>query len=217
MLSFNIFWGVLFDYLRTSKPNLLFSLPSGLSLSGSRITAWNKVIVKTYIQGLCCKLPLCRPSGTLPQGRGHIGSLPRTKFPEQQHQTFGLQRDALPYVWMSLLFTLFSAHPCSNNKIMFEYTYSRFCDSQLFADGKLLPHLQNKSYLWDKAGNLFMVVGVQLHVVSVAGVHLQKRIFWKAKKRFFSKTNVRCPQLAKNAENTECPRNCHFWILFVQK
>ena len=60
---------------------------------------------------------------------------------------------------------------------MFEYTYSRFCDSQLFADGKLLPHLQNKSYLWDKAGNLFMVVGVQLHVVSVAGVHLQKRIF----------------------------------------
>ena len=64
---------------------------------------------------------------------------------------------------------------------MFEYTYSRFCDSQLFADGKLLPHLQNKSYLWDKAGNLFMVVGVQLqvveYVVSVAGVHLQKRIF----------------------------------------
>ena len=89
------------------------------------------------------------------------------------------------YVWMSLLFTLFSAHPCSNNKIMFEYTYSRFCDSQLFADGKLLPHLQNKSYLWDKAGNLFMVVGVQLHVVSVAGVHLQKRIFWKAKKKVF--------------------------------
>ena len=129
------------DYLRISKANLLSSPPSGLSLSGSRITAWNKVIVKTYIQGFCCKLPLCRPSGTLPQGRGHIGSLPRTKFPEQQHQTFGLQRDALPYVWMSLLFTLFSAHPCSNNKIMFEYTYSRFCDSQLFADGELLPHL----------------------------------------------------------------------------
>ena len=151
--------------MRISKPNLLSSPPSGLSLSGSRITAWNKVIVKTYFQGLCCKLPLCRPSGTLPQGRGHIGSLPRTKFPEQQHQTFGLQRDALPYVWMSLLFTLFSAHPCSNNKIMFEYTYSRFCDSQLFADGELLPHLKIKSYLWDKAGDLFMVVGVQLQVV----------------------------------------------------
>ena len=53
---------------------------------------------------------------------------------------------------------------------------------------------------------------------SVLLVSIFKRgYFEKQKKGFFSITNVRCPQLAKNAENTECPRNCHFSILFVQK
>merc|ERR1719370_928887 len=47
---------------------------------------------------------------------------------------------------------------------------------EAISDHHLVP-----SFLWDKAGDLFMVVGVQLQVVeqvvSVAGVHLQKRIF----------------------------------------